>query len=77
MYFWWWLGDLLSWLGKKGCLCEVRHCKWWTLHVSKVINKRVCFDGATSYGLFISLKAPGIAYDRDPPLACRSSPGLL
>ena len=28
-------------------------------------------------GLFISLKATGIAYDKDPPLACKSSPGPL
>ena len=71
------VGELLSWLVQKGCLCEVRHCKWWTLHISKVIIKRVHLDGATSSGLFISMKAPGIAYDRDPPLAFKSSPGLL
>ena len=65
------VGGLLSWLVQKGFLCEVRHCKWRTLHVSKVIIKRVRFDGATLSGSFISLKAPGIGYDRDPALACK------
>ena len=67
----------LSWLVQKRCLCEVRHCKWWTLYISKVIIKRVRFAGATSSGLFITLKTRGIAYDRNPALAFKSSPGLL
>ena len=57
MYFWRWLGDNCHvWTSQKGCLCEVRHCKWWTLHVSKVIIKRVRFDGATLSVFFISLR---------------------
>ena len=77
MYFWLWLGDYCHGWYKRDVFVKSRHCKWWNFPISKVIIKRVRFDGATLSGLFIFLKAPGIAYDRDPPLACKSSPGLL
>ena len=71
MYFWWWLGDHCHGWYKREVYVK------WTLHASKVIIKRVRFDCATLSGLFISLKAPGIAYGRDPALAFKSSYGML
>ena len=56
-------------VGKTGMFMWSEALKWWTLHISKVIIKGARFDGDTLSGSFISLKAPGIAYDRDPPLA--------